>query len=111
MLKKNGSSKALKRRILKRHFIYLILYYLMIIDNYINQVIVGFDNFFLQSIGLLLAISRIVFDPYVLNTLKSDLSQLKTKNKSIHTIDRALCSFVNSAMNIEYVYLILVAME
>ena len=46
--------------------------------------------------------SRIFFDPYLLNTIQTDLGMKKDKN-----IYQPLCSFSNSAMNIELVYIIL----
>ena len=50
--------------------------------------------------------SRIAFDPYLLNTIKSDLGLKIEKN-----VYQPLCSFSNSAMNIELVYIILTAVK
>ena len=56
-----------------------------------------------------MAITRIIFDPHVLNSLICDLGikPSVTKNEE----GKALCSFGNSAMNVEYVYLILISVE
>ena len=67
---------------------------------------------YLNVLGVLIAVIR-VSEPYVWTNLKADLIQLFTCNRKGKTIERAkfskesLDSFLNSAMNIEYVYLIL----
>ena len=111
-LSRNGSSNKFKILILKRHFIYAILYALFVWDCFKNQITLDSDfkfNQLFQSVGFLMAISRIIFDPYVLNSLMSDLGikPRVTKNEE----SKALCSFGNTAMNVEYVYLILISVE
>ena len=56
-----------------------------------------------------MAVTRVLFDPHVLNSLLADLGIKRENNKK--NIDQSLCSFANSAMNVEYVYLILISVE
>ena len=74
-------------------------------------------NTFQFSLGIFLAAIRLI-EPYVLKNFKKDLSFKKTETKS-RRIDsnrkqfskESLCSFINSAVNIEFVYLILVGIN
>ena len=54
-----------------------------------------------------MAIVRIMFDPYLIQTIKADFSIEKKKSK----LFQPLCSFTNSAMNNELVYIILTAVQ
>lgn len=78
------------------------------IAHYINSI--------LFSLGIFLAAIRIV-EPYVLKNFKQDM--LCKRRSKIVRLDlnkmqfskESLCSFLNSAVNIEFVYLILVGIN
>ena len=74
-------------------------------------------------IGIPLALVRFL-EPFVLQEFKADLSRLfrkicgccgcrdkDEKKKVVRYSNEPLCSFVNSAMNIEFVYLILLGIN
>ena len=55
--------------------------------------------------GILMFIVRIAFDPYLIYVIRKDLKLGTDKTKKGNL--EPLCSFTNSAMNIELVYIIL----
>lgn len=61
---------------------------------------------FTQMLGIFMFLARILFDPYLYDTIKSDLGYKKER-----CVYQPLCSFSNSAMNIELVYIILTSIQ
>ena len=65
----------------------------------------------LSYMGIVIAITRVAFDPFIMKTLHEDLKMSKRRKKKSNFSTQALCSFANSAMNVEYVYLILISVD
>ena len=57
--------------------------------------------------GIFLALIRFI-EPYVLRTFKGENSQINAQRQFSR---ESLCSFMNSAVNIEFVYIILVGIN
>jgi len=72
-----------------------------------------FITYSMNAVGVLIALVRLL-EPFVLSTLVEAVRKLcpvgQSHAKTLYS-KQALCSFVNSAMNIEYVYLILVGVN
>jgi hypothetical protein len=80
LLCRKGSSKSLKLKILKRHFIYMILfivYYILLLydidvllemttKNRKLNLDLDFRSMISTSLGFFMALSRIIFEPYVI---------------------------------------------
>lgn len=69
---------------------------------------------YLDSAGLLIFVIR-VSEPYVLNQIKADLIRCfcckTTKQRKMKFQNESLSSFLNSAFNVEYVYLLLLGIS
>jgi len=115
LLCRKGTSNDLKMKVLLRHFTYLVIYdFYCIFGLFLALEVVEVQQYgyFLNSVGLILGLIRFL-EPYVFSTFTQEVTKLcsgkQTKNKKYSA--QALCSFANSAMNIEYVYLILVGVN
>lgn len=68
---------------------------------------------FFQTFGILLALIRL-FEPYVWQTFRTEVLKLcgrKYRAKKLKYSAESLDSFLNSAMNIEFVYIILLGIK
>ena len=120
-LKTVGTSTELKRIVYKRHIIYAIFYISFLIEAlktiFFGDIIKGDKAFYIDDwielvfapFGIILAIIRMA-EPFVWKTFKTEiqkaLKSLKSRNQKFE--NESLDSFLNSCMNIEYVYLLLV---
>ena len=121
-LRRPGTSNDLKRTVWKRHILYLFFYvmysskYLWANRNLINNddkhnEIYYLANTFNNLFGIPLALVRLS-EPYVYYIFKKEvLKRCCKKRKMEKTVNKiqeeSLYSFLNSALNIEYVYVIL----
>ena len=120
-LNQHGTSKELRRLVINRHILYLFLYVVNAIFNFgdlFNKEIAQsdyvdlFNTFTIWSypiVGFALMCVRI-FEPYMFMALKESFCCFKTNQKKKYSSE-SLGSFVNSAMNIELVCLILVGVR
>ena len=125
-LRIQGTSKDLKEKVLRRHILYFALYCV-----YLLQLLQHFNSYWLKKlmtegafywvgacfnvIGVLLAATRLA-EPFVWNNFKADFLRLcgcreQVKCKRIRFSKESLDSFLNSALNIEYVYMILMGIR
>ena len=120
-LKSSGTSTELKEIVYKRHILYAIFYTSFLIEAlksfFFGEIVTGGRAFIIDDwielaiapFGIILAVIRIA-EPYVWKTLKTEIQKsfkcLKSKKQKFES--ESLDSFLNSCMNIEYVYLILV---
>ena len=125
-----GTSRELRIKVLKRHFVYLAAYIIMVIsftivsiwdlheEGYSNKG--GFDSFgdiYLYkpativyfAMGIIIVATRLL-EPYVLQTIKESLGCLEKNNKLKYS-EESLDSFLNSALNVDLVYMILVGVN
>jgi len=88
MLVRKGASRDLKIKILQRHFVYVVLYYLSCYQIFFEYYVTVHKSFgehtswlsiVLSYSGLAIAISRVALDPFILQTLKDDL-RIKKQN-------------------------------
>lgn len=126
-LLKKGTSKELKWKVFIRHQLFLVVY----IASSFNLAFGAFDREMLSvpqkiadygiTIFCCISMSYIrLQEPYVLQTLKQFLRSLccfqrckpkESKKPKVKFGDESLCNFLNSAMNIEFVSLILVGIQ
>lgn len=116
LLCRRGTSQELKRKVFNRHFTYLLIYDFYFIQGvfFEFQPTSAYDiEYLFNTVGVLIALVRLL-EPFVFSTLVEAVRKLcpvgKYHSKTLYS-KQALCSFVNSAMNIEYVYLILVGVN
>lgn len=130
LLTKPGTSIDLKRKMFYRHILYLLFYFLMIFnvisDLYTDEIfekVFQFDEktflmvesslYFLS--GAPVSLLRL-FEPYVLQELKNVMNRYlccskKKENTKIKYSKESLDSFLNSALNFEFVSIILFAVN
>ena len=107
----------------KRHLLYAMIYTSFLIEAvktfYISYFITEYGHqiddwieLVNSPIGIFLALIRL-FEPYVWKTFKTEIQKLLPclKTKKQQYSKESLDSFLNSCMNIEYVYLILVGIS
>lgn len=111
-----GTSRDLRKYMCRRHivsaFILLLtminasrsLFFWMLADNY-DDALFEVSVIPLHSLGILLAIMHIT-EPHVWQKLKSQMCKSK-QGKKVKFSEKSLDTFLNSAMNVEYVYIIL----
>ena len=115
-----GTSEDLKKFIFKRHLLYALVYLILLIRVIFdfNGQDIFFDKYsflnqaftcFLNSAGIWLALICL-FEPFVWYEFKKSLFCVKKTQKNAFNQD-SLETFLNSAMNIEFVYLILVGVN
>jgi len=115
-----GTSEDLKKFIFKRHLLYALVYLILLIRVIFdfNGQDIFFDKYsflnqaftcFLNSAGIWLALICL-FEPFVWYEFKKSLFCVKITHKNAFNQD-SLETFLNSAMNIEFVYLILVGVN
>jgi hypothetical protein len=121
---KKSTSNILRKMVLKRYSIEIFLYSVYFWSRYINFKI---DDKYVRNICIaeivrltilsLMLILRIS-EPFIYQNLKTDLDRILNCCKSKKEIlkhkkysSEPLCAFTNSAMNIEFVYLILVGIN
>ena len=137
-LLKKGTSPNIRRKILVRHYLYFLffmviasVYYLSYVDNKNPFLDINknrdrashkwwvFYFFMYQLAGTFLALIRIS-EPYVFWHLKRDIykrcfCKRKLSKKSIKNRPKfsreSLCSFANSAMAVEFVYIIILGVN
>ena len=73
LLMRKGSSKKVKNRVIVRHFIYLF-FFLIITFLDLGYNFTWSEYYIFNYSGILLGISRVFLDPYVLNVLINDMS-------------------------------------
>jgi len=122
LILRKGTSSEVKRQTFRINFLYLSL---VIFDKF--AFIVGvYDKYAYKrdliliiagnSFGTILAIARIIYEPYVLYVLKCSITNLLKIfgikcNKIKKVRNESLCSLTNSALNIELVYIILTGID
>ena len=128
-----GTSQQLRKRIIYRHIAYFSFYsYQQFVNTFVIfnglgavekryqvntwvglvqwEVVLGFLYY---VCGLMLAVVRFR-EPYVWTKFTNSFKKLcckKKRNKEHLFANESLCSFINSAMNIEFVYLILIGIN
>ena len=127
-LSEPGVTKSLRTKVLRRHFVYFGAFVVMFITFIITSLFYledvkeedskrtefnkygdkhlykpAYILYFCMSIVIML--NRLL-EPYVMQTLKENLNIKNSKNKHKYA-DESLDSFLNSALNVDYVYLIL----
>lgn len=108
LLCRNGTSMELKIRVAKRHFVYLVCYDLYMFSPIYREGNHWISIVILQLIGVFLACIRF-FEPFVFTRfINSNCKRCKMSRKFS---EQPMCSFANSSLNIEYVYLILVGIS
>jgi hypothetical protein len=87
LISRKGSSKELKKRVLLRHYIYLVLYMIWQIRDFGYQSNFGVTCVYIFSdlCGICLGFVRCILEPYVFYILTKELNKLfsccKSKNK------------------------------
>lgn len=117
LLCRKGTSSDLKRKVLLRHFTYLVIYdcyFIFGVFFALGVVDVRRDGKYslVNGLGIFLGLIRFL-EPFVFSTFRQEMTTLCSGKhpKKMKYSAQALCSFANSAMNIEYVYLILVGVN
>ena len=116
-LNNQGTSSKIRKRVRNQHMVYFICFYIEIMillyrigfqpkDKYILDL----TQFLVCIDGILLAIVRIN-EPYVYQQMKKALCRKSKSSKKVKYSDNSMLSFLNSAMNIELVYFILVGIN
>lgn len=119
-LRMKTTSHNLKDKILKRYHLYFAVYMMYVVQTvlvYAMQTIfadeihagVWFTITILTTSGLLLTFVR-VNEPAIMFNIKNDISHLMSNNKETKKAaftDDHLDSFLNSALNVEFVYILL----
>lgn len=123
-LLKKGTSPKLRKKVVVRYSILFIFYMISIADAIDDQIDLvhglfpneGTDRFIQNTLyfilninGFFIAIVRLS-EPYVFEQLKKIFKKTEQK-KSDKYAEESLCHFVNSVMNIEFVYLILIGID
>lgn len=130
-LLKENTSKHLKDKILRRHSVYFCLYMCFIAQsllifvigtvdeshpNYndnVYQLILHFRAF-LYLDGILVVLVRLLYEPMIKTSVKADIDKFCCRNKQPSKCvyaNETLDSFLNSALNIEFVYLLLLGIK
>ena len=124
-----GTSDDLRKKVLKRHIIYIVLYMGVLWSIFFDlfewsnsyTAYLGSTGYYIVSflffelIGVPIAIIRIS-EPFVYQEFKAMIQKFfcctkKRAEKKLEFSDESLCSFMNSAANIEFVYLILLGIN
>ena len=125
-LQKDGTSKQLKEKVINRYILYFMLYFIVFIN------IIFIDNNYSPSqnyslnfltimrlsfaiVGVPIAMLRLS-EPYVKQVFaetfcSSKLQQSMISQQRVRYSSDSLDSFLNSAMNIEFVYLIILGVD
>jgi len=110
-LVKTGTSQNLRRKIIGRNAFQLILNILFVLNEIMpnNDESYGQFTIYISIVGLISAIVRLQ-EPFVWQTIKKKFYCKNSYSAHNYSSD-SLNSFVNSAMNIEFVYVVLVGIR
>lgn len=112
-----GTPDELRKVVVKQHMLYLVFYLIFILWSFKTYIenkwgkSSSYIHWITNSVGFFLACVRFS-EPFIWNNFKADIKRLFCRLKMRGKIaQQPLNSFLNSAMNAEYVYMLLVGIN